>query len=204
MPNYIDNSFVNFSVPFLTSNVVSYPFPYPNNSDTKEFELAFVQYQNAYTEPALGSTSAYAPSAYLTAKGPFTKIGAGVVRYQLTYTQLPATWGEKQQITYNFPGLSGTNGVWSAYYFRSPVTLFANATITHSYTQGATSPNPDPSFLVTDGGNVVDYIGLQNPNIGAGVTSPSVEPSTYNVSSDVQQVRALIWEKISAVVPKPI
>lgn len=195
----------NYAVPFLTENAVSYPFPWPNNSTIAQFALEYIVFANAYTAAALDSTSADAPSAFLVAQGPVRKIAPGVVRYARTYCQLPATWVETQQVAYTFPGLSfGSGSAWNPYFFRAPVTLYSIATVTHTFSHGATPPTLDNTFIVTDGGNVVDYIGLGNPNIGAGLTSPSAEPVSYNVSSDSALLTGLIWEKTSMTVPKPV
>jgi len=205
MSDYVDG---NFATAVLTKNIVSYPFPFPSNSNTKQFDLEFVQTEAYYTEPALGSTSALAPSAYLCDKGPREKIGATLIRYRQTFVQLPTNWTETQQVAYTFPGLSGPASpnvnTFNPYYYRAPATLYKIATVYHNYTASATSPTLSDCFQVTDGGNVVDYIGPQNPNIGAGLTSPNTEPTTYTVSSDAVQIRPLIWEKITLTVPKPV
>lgn len=195
----------NYSVAYLTSNVVSYPFPWPNNSTVAQFDLEYIQWANTYSAAALDSTSGDAPSAYLVEQGPVRKIAPGVVRFARTYCQLPQTWGETQQMAYTFPGLSfGAGSSWNPYFYRSPITLYAIATVTHTFSHGATPPTLDNTFIVTDGNNVVDYIGAGNPNIGAVLTNPFVEPATYNVSSESHLLRGLIWEKISSVVPKPV
>lgn len=202
MSGYVDGNYANA---FLTENVISYPFIWPNNSNVAQFALTYVQFQNAYVEPTLGSNSADAPSAYLVEKGPIQKIGAGVLKFQRVYCQLPVTWNETQQMAYTFPGLTyGTGATWTAYGTRSPITLYAIATVAHTFTVSATPPTLDNTFIVTDGGNVVDYIGVQNPNIGAGTTSPASEPISYNVTSESRLIKGLFWEKISATVPKPI
>lgn len=198
----------NYVAPQLVSNVVSYPFPWPNNSNTAQFALEYVVTAATYATAALGSTSADAPgSAVLVEQGPLKKIAPGYVRYARTYCQVPATWGETQQMAYTFPGLtSGAASTWQAYGARQPVTLYAIATVTHTFTSSATAPTLDNTFIVLDANNVVDYIGTTNPNIGAGggFTTPSVEPATYNVSSESHLLRGLIWEKISSTVPKPV
>ena len=203
MPLYADG---NFATALLVSNVVTYPFPWPNNSNVAQFALEYVQWENAYTPVALGSTSADAPGgAGLVEQGPLRKIAPGVVRYARTYCQLPQTWAETQQMAYTFPGLSGGSGAsWNPYFYRQPVTLYAIATLTHTYTSSATAPALNATFIVTDGNNVVDYIGPGNPNIGAVLTDPAAEPLTYNVSSESRLLRGIIWEKINATVPKPI
>ena len=196
----------NYSTAFLVSNVVSYPFPWPNNSDTAQFELEYIVTAAQYATAALGSTSADAPgSAVLVEQGPLRKIAPGMVRYARTYCQVPATWGETQQMAYTFPGLSfGAGASWNPYYYRQPVTLYAIATVTHTFTSSATAPTLNATFVVTDGNYVVDYIGAGNPNIGATLTDPIAEPSTYNVSSEAHLLRGLIWEKINSTVPKPV
>jgi hypothetical protein len=185
---------------------VSYPFPWPNNSTVAQFDLEYIVFANAYSAASLGSTSADAPgSAGLVAQGPLRKIAPGVVRYSRSYCQLPQTWAETQQVAYTFPGLSfGAGSAWNPYFFRSPITLYAIATVTHTFTSSATAPTLDATFIVTDGSNVVDYIGAGNPNIGAVLTNPISEPTTYNVSSDSSLLRGIIWEKVSMVVPKPV
>jgi hypothetical protein len=195
----------NYSTAYLVSNVVSYPFAWPNNSATAQFDLEFVQWANSYTAATLGDTSVYAPGgAVLVEQGPLRKIAPGVVRYSRTYCQVPATWGETQQMAYSFPGLStGTGSSWQAYGLRQPITLYAIATITHTYSSSATAPTLDNVFLVRDGNYVVDYIGTGNPNIGATLTTPSVEPATYTVSSESRMLRGLIWEKTTSNVAKP-
>ena len=195
----------NYTVAYLVSNVVSYPFPWPNNSTVAQFDLEYIQWANNYTAQTLDSTSGDAPSAFLVEQGPLRKIAPGVVRFARTYCQVPQTWGETQQIAFTFPGLSfGSGANWNPYYFRSPVTLYAIANVTHTFSHGATAPTLDNTFIVTDGGNVVDYIGQQNPNIGIGLTNPNTEPTTYNVSSESHLLRGLIWEKVSSTVPKPV
>jgi len=205
MSVYIDG---NYTTAFLTSNVVSYPYIWPNNSTVAVFDLEYIQTAAAYSAANLSSNSADAPSAYLVEQGPVTKIAPGLVKFRRTYSQLPATWTETQQMAYTFPGKSGppapSTTSFNPYYYRAPVTLYAIATLVHTYSQGATSPTLDAAFQVTDGGNVVDYIGYQNPNIGAGLTSPTAEPATYTVSSSAQLIRGLIWEKVTATVPKPV
>lgn len=197
-----------YTTPLLVSNVVTYPFPWPSNSTKQEFLLEYIVAAANYADGTLGGTSTDAPSAYLVEQGPVIKIAPGFVRYRRVYCQLPANWTETLQATYTYPGLSGpaspNANTFNPYYFRAPITLFANATVYHNYTQSATSPALDARFQVTDGNNVVDYIGYQNPNIGAGFTSPSIEPSTYTISSDPTQIRALIWEKVTMTVPKPV
>lgn len=196
----------NYSTAYLVSNVVSYPFAWPNNSTTAQYELEYVQWANTYAAAGLGSTSADAPgSAVLISQGPLRKIAPGVVRYARTYCQVPTTWAQTQQVAYTFPGLStGIGSSWQPYGFRQPVTLYAIATTTHTYSSSNTAPTLDATFIVTDGNYVVDYIGTGNPNIGAILTSPSAEPATYNVSSESQLIAGLIWQKSSMVVPKPV
>lgn len=202
---YSDGTFANA---LLTSNSVSYPFPWPNNSTVAQFDLEYVQAAANYSAASLGSTSSDAPSGYLVEQGPVVTIAPGYIRFKRTYCQLPQNWQETRQIAYTFPGLSGpaipNANTFNPYYFRAPITLYKNATVYHNFSQGSSSPSLDAIFQVTDGNNVVDYIGPQNPNIGAGNTNPSTEPSTYTVSSDSQQIRALIWEKVTITVPKPI
>jgi hypothetical protein len=193
----------NYSTAFLVGNVVTYPFAWPNNSNVAQFDLTFVQWANTYSEPALDSTSAYAPSAYLVEKGPVEKIAPGHIRYRQTFCQLPVAWTETQQTAYSFPGLSG--GIpWNPYFYRNPITLYAIATVDHTYTHGATPPTLDNTFIVTDDDNVVDYIGTSNPNFGSVLTDPSIEPSEYVVSSESRLLKGLIWEKVSMNVPKPV
>ncbi len=194
----------NYSTAYLVSNVVSYPFPWPNNSTTAQFDLEFIQWANTYAAAALDSTSAAAPSARLVAQGPLRKIAPGVVRFARTYCQVPTNWGETQQIAYTYPGLSfGVGSSWNPYYFRVPVTLYEIATVDHVFSTGATAPILDNAFIVTDHGNVVDYIGASNPNLGIGATSPSAEPATYTVSSASRLLAGLIWEKVTMNVSPP-
>lgn len=195
----------NYSTAYLVSNVVTYPFTWPNNSTKAQYDLEFVQWQNTYTAATLGDTSVYSGSAVLVEQGPIRKIAPGVIRYSRTYCDVPATWGETQQMAYTFPGLStGAGSSWQPYGLRQPVTLYAIATITHSYTSSATAPTLNPVFIVTDGNYVVDYIGAGNPNIGATLTSPSIEPANYTVSSESRMLRGLIWEKTTSNVAKPV
>ncbi len=195
----------NYSTAYLVSNVVSYPFTWPNNSTTAQFDLEYVQWANTYSAATLGATSADAPGgAVLVEQGPVRKIAPGVIRYSRTYCQIPATWGETQQMAYSYPGLSsGAGSSWQPYGLRQPITLYAIATVTHSYTSSATAPTLDNVFLVRDGNYVVDYIGAGNPNIGATLTTPSAEPANYTVSSESRMLRGLIWEKTTANVAKP-
>ena len=196
----------NYAAPYLVSNVVSYPFPWPNNSNTAKFDLEYIVLASAYATAALGSTSADAPgSAVLVEQGPLLKIAPGMVRYARSYCQVPATWGETQQMAYTFPGIStGSGNNWQAYGLRQPVTLYAIATVTHSYTSSATAPTLDNTFIVTDGNYVVDYIGTGNPNIGSTFTDPATEPASYNVTSESHLLLGIIWEKTSATVPRPV
>lgn len=194
----------NYSAAYLVSNVVSYPFPWPNNSTVAQYDLEYIQASANYAPVSLDSTSADAPSAFLVQQGPLRKIAPGMVRFARTYCQLPATWGETQQIAYTFPGLSfGSGSNWNPYYFRSPITLYKIATVTHVFSHGATAPTLDNTFQVTDQGNVVDYIGASNPNLGVGVTSPSVEPAAYTVTSSSRLLSGLIWEKVTMNVAPP-
>lgn len=208
MPTYLDSpsGFANLQTPFLASNVVTYPYPWPNNGTVAQYDLEFIVDANWYSPAAYGSTSGFAPSAYLVEQGPVTKIAPGFVRYRRVYSQVPNAWTEKQQVAYTFPGRSGINpnGNWEPYFWRASVTLFAVASVEHTYTQGTSAPDPDATFLVTDDGNVVDYIGLSNPNFGSTFTDPSSEPAEYNVSSEVRLLRPTIWEKVSSQVPKPV
>jgi len=104
----------NYATPFLTSNVVSYPFPWPNNSNVARFDLEYIVFANAYTPAALDSNFADAPSAFMVSQGPVQKIAPGVVRYARTYVQVPQTWAETQQVAYTFPGLSeGIGSAWN-------------------------------------------------------------------------------------------
>jgi len=195
----------NYATAFLVSNVVSYPFPWPNNSTVARYDLEYVQWENTYVAQALGSNSTDAPNAYLVDQGPVRKIAPGIIRYPLAYVQLPVTWAQTQQVAYTFPGLSfGSGSSWNPYFFRSPITLYSIATVTHTFSHGATSPTLNNTFIVTDGNNVVDYIGPSNPNIGAGSTNPANEPSSYNVSSESRLLVGLIWEKTTMTVPKPV
>jgi hypothetical protein len=199
---YSDGS---YSTPLLVSNTVSYPYPWPNNSNVARFDLEYVVWANAYTTAALDSTSGDAPSAFMVEQGPLRKIAPGAVRYSRAYVQIPVTWAETQQVAYTFPGLSfGAGSSWNPYFYRSPITLYRIATVTHTFSHGATSPTLDNTFIVTDGNNVVDYIGFGNPNIGAVLTNPSAEPAIYNVSSESHLLTGLIWEKTSVTVNKPI
>jgi hypothetical protein len=202
--SYVDGS---YSSPFLISNVVTYPFPWPNNSTVAQYDLEFVQFQNAYTPASLDDTSIYAPSAFLVNQGPVTKIGGGVVKFKRLYCQLPQTWGETQEMAYTFPGLSGftaIGAIWTPYLYRAPITLYVIATITHTFTHGTTPPTLNTGFIVSDGGNVVDYIGFSNPNYTSILTSPNFEPATYSVKSESKLLTGLIWEVVDAVVAKPI
>lgn len=198
----------NYAAAYRVSNVVSYPFPWPSNSTTAQFDLEYIQWANSYSAATLDATSADAPSAYLVDQGPVTKIAPGVVRFARTYCQLPSNWTETQQIAFTFPGLSGPPSpninTFNPYYYRAPATLYKIATVYHNYSHGATSPTLATTFQATDGSNVVDYIGYQNPNIGAGLTSPNTEPITYTVSSDSAMIRGLIWEMVTMTVPKPV
>ncbi len=195
----------NYSTAFLVSNVVSYPFPWPNNSTTSQFDLEYIQWANTYVAANLADNSAAAPNAFLVEQGPVRKIAPGVVRYGLTFCQLPVSWATSQQVAYTFPGLTlGANATWQAYGRRASITLYAIATATRTYSIGISPPTLAPTFQVTDGGNVVDYIGTQNPNIGTGSTSPASEPATYNVSSEAHLFKGLIWERTTVVVPKPV
>ena len=198
MSGYVDGNFANA---FLTSNVVSYPFQIPNKSTTALFTLEYVQNAANYTAASLASNSADAPNAYLVEQGPVTKIGS-LVKYTRIYCQQPVGWTETQQTTYTFPGLSGGDP-WNPYFARQPITLYCNATLTHSYTVSATSPTIAGAFTVTDHGNVVDYIGPCNPEYGSGFTDPSSEPGVYTVSGQSSMIKGLIWEKIITTVPKP-
>jgi hypothetical protein len=204
MSGYIDG---NYTAAYLVSNVVSYPFSWPNNGTTAMFDLEYVQYANAYSAAALGATSSDAPSAYLVEQGPVTKPAPGMVRFRRVYCQIPAAWTETQMTAYTYPGLSGpptpNSATFNPYYYRAPITLYTTATVAHTYTQSATSPTLDNIFQVTDGNYVVDYIGYQNPNIGASLTSPNSEPTTYNIASDCRLLMGQIWEKTLTTVNKP-
>ncbi len=206
MPTYLDSpsGFANLTTPLLTRNTVTYPYPWPNNGATAQYDLEFICAPGSFAPAAYGSTSNYAPSAYLVEQAMISTTDGGFVRYRQVYSQIPVSWIEKQQVAYTFPGLSGVNpnGNWEPYFYRAPITLFAVATVDHDYFQGA-SPNPDAAFLVTDQGNVVDYIGFSNPNFGPGLTSPSIEPTEYNVSSEVRLLRGTLWERVSVRAPKP-
>lgn len=204
MSGYIDG---NYTAAYLISNVVSYPFSWPSNGTTAMFELEYVQHANAYSAAALGATSSDAPNAYLVEQGPVTKPAPGMVRFRRVYCQIPSAWTETQMTAYTFPGKSGpispNTETFNPYFFRSPVTLYTAATIEHTYTQSATSPTLDNIFQVTDGGNVVDYIGPQNPNFGIGSTDPASEPSTYVIASECRLLIGQIWEKTKTTVNKP-
>jgi hypothetical protein len=200
MSGYIDGSYQNA---FLTSNVISYPLSVPDNGNTIQLTLTWVRAAANYTASNIGATTAQMANVYLTEQGPVEKIGAGIVRYTETYNKVPASWTEKDQVVYTFPGRSGGSGdSWSAYKFAPPVTLVREATIAHSYAVGS-SPTPDATFLVTDNGIAVDYIGVQNPANGVGFTSPASAPSSYVISSEVRLWRGNIWEKITKTVNAP-
>jgi hypothetical protein len=205
MSGYIDG---NYAAPYLVSNVVNYPFSWPNNGTTAMFELEYVQYANAYSAAALGATSGDAPSAYLVEQGPVTKPAPGMVRFRRVYCQIPTAWTETQMTAYTYPGLSGppvpNATTFNPYYRRSPITLYTAATVEHTYTQSATSPTLDNIFQVTDNANVVDYIGPQNPAFGSGSTDPAIEPSTYVIASESRLVVGQIWEKTKTTVNKPV
>lgn len=204
MSGYIDG---NYAAPFLVNKVINYPFTWPNNGSTAMFDLEYVQYANAYSSLSLGATSNDAPSGYLVEQGPLTYPAPGMVRFRRVYCQIPAAWTETQMTAYTFPGKSGPIGpnaeTFNPYYFRSPITLYTAATVAHTYTQGASSPTLDNIFQVTDGGNVVDYIGPQNPNFGVGSTDPVSEPSTYTIASECRLLLGQIWEKTTTTVNKP-
>lgn len=205
MSGYIDG---NYTAAYLVSNVVSYPFSWPNNGTTAQYELEYVQYANAYSAASLGATSGDAPNAYLVEQGPLNKVAPGVVRFRRVYCEIPVAWTETQMTAYTFPGLSGPpipNALtFNPYYWRQPITLYTAATIAHTYSQGASSPTLDNIFQVTDGGNVVDYIGPQNPTYGNGVTSPNTEPATYTIASECRLLVGQIWEKTTTTVNKPV
>lgn len=207
---YIDGGAVgaDFANGFVAQRVVTFPFPWPNNGDVKETVLTYQRYTNlATTVPlAYGSASGLVPGAVLTAKGPITPIGGGISQYDLTYTETPAAWNEKQLVAYTFPGLSGGIGPnWSPYYYRPAVTLYSVANVHHEFAQGINPPTPLSPFIVTDNGNVCDYIGTSNPNFAPSlVTNPSVEPINYIVSGDIAAVRPTIWENTTVSVQKPV
>lgn len=194
----------NYSSPYLTGVSIGYPLNAPNNGGTREYTLTYVQWANTYTDATIGATDGNAPGAYLVEQGPVQRIGAGCVQFTRTFAEVPTTWAQPQQTAYTFPGLTlGSGSTWQPYGTRKPITLFATATVTHTYSQGS-APTPDTVFVVTDQGNVVDYIGTADPALGGILTSPSAEPATYTISSDVQLWRGNIWEKITSVVPKPV
>lgn len=207
MSSYVDGNYVT---PFLVSNVVTYPYTWPNNSNVAVYSLEYVQAAANYVEPELGSNSAAAPSAYLIEKGPIRKIAPGYVRFSLTYTQVPNPWEESTQTTYTFPGLSGTGGTYVTnvgfipQLYRDPITLYVAANVQHSYSINAVSPVRDNTFVSLSGSNVVDYIGQTYLELfGFTFTTPNVEPNTYLISSDVRLIRGVLWEKTNITVPKP-
>lgn len=196
---YIDGNFANAH---LESAILSYPLNVPNNDGTSQIDATFVQYQNAYVSKALNSTYSAFVGYYLTANGPMEYIAPGMLRFQETYNGVPATWGEVEQVVFTFPGRSGigANG-WDPYLFAKPITIPRIATITHTYS--LSQPSPDTVTVITDDGLPVDYIGQQNPENGAGSTSPSTPPSTYTISSEVRLWKGAIWEKITKTVTPP-
>lgn len=205
---YIDGGgAANFASGFLKERRVSFPFDWPNNGMVKETTLVIQQYTNVASTLSLqfGSVSGSVPGAVLTGKGPVVPIGGGISEYSLTYTETPAAWNETGVVAYTYPGLSG--GIaenWSPYYYRASVSLYAVANIAHEFSQGA-APVPEFPFLVTDAGNVVDYIGTSNPNFFPAVlTNPSAEPINYVVTGSVAVVRPTIWEKVTVRVGKPV
>lgn len=192
----------NYSSPYLTGLSIGYPLNAPNNGGTREYALTYIQWANTYTDATIGAIDNNAPSAYLVEQGPVQRIGAGCVQFTRTFCEVPETWSETQETSYTYPGLSGGSGAlgtWDAYAVRSPITLSQLGTITHSYAY-ASPPTRDATFTVTASGNVVDYVG---PLAAGGFTSPSVEPATYTIASDVRLWRGNIWEKVTTTVPKP-
>jgi len=206
MSIYTDSgSFGNLAAGILVKREIGYPFSWPNNGTTKEYALTYQQFANAVSDPSYGATDGNAPSAYLSAKTPLVQKGAGVVEFTRVYTQVPTDWNEKQIVAYTFPGLSGYSGPnWSPYFYRSPVTLYCVANVSHQFSQGVSSPIPASPFLVTDQSNVVDYIGVSNPNLGGVLTNPAAEPTNYIVNGEIHLVRPTIWENVTIQVPKPV
>lgn len=199
MSGYIDGNYANA---FLTNVLLSFPLATPNNGGTSELTAIYVQNAANYTSKAVGSTNVAFSGYYLSANGPLRYIGAGLVEYEEVYNGLPSTWGEVEQVVFTFPGRSGIGADgWRAYLLASPITIPRIATITHTYS--TTQPTPDTITLITDNGIPVDYIGPQNPENGAGTTSPSSPPATYTISSDVRLWKGAIWEKITKTVTPP-
>lgn len=198
--SYIDGNFVNA---FLTTVDVSFPLAAPNNGGTSQVDAVYVQNAANYTSKQVGGTNPDFAGYYLTANGPFRYIGAGLVEFSETYNGVPATWGEVEQVVFTFPGMSGigADNIWSPYLFAKPITIPRIATITHTYS--TSQPSPDTVTIITDDGLPVDYIGTQNPENGAGTTSPSTPPATYTISSDVKLWKGAIWEKITKTVTPP-
>lgn len=200
MPSYTDG---NFASAYLIDKQIGYPLNVPGNGGTREYRLTYIQNANTYADAAIGDTDANAPGGYLVEQGPVTLLAGGVVQFTRVFSEVPTTWTQPEQIAYAFPGLTlGSGTTWEPYGRRQPITLFALATVTHTYSQGS-APTADTVFTVTDQGNVVDYIGTANPALGGVLTSPSIEPATYTVSSDVVLWRGNIWEKITKTVPRP-
>lgn len=195
----------NFAAAFLEENSVSYPLNVPNNSGTRIYSLQFVQWENAYADATLGSTLNAAPSSYLVEQSPATRIGAGMIRFERVYAEIPQLWVEAQQIVYTYPGLSsGTLFTYNRYGLRRPTTVPKLATVTHEYVLSNTIPTANISnvTIVTLNGQPVDWIGEASAQDNTN-TVPNVDPSTWTIASDPRLWRGTIWEIVTQTITGP-
>lgn len=194
----------NYSAPYLSRNVVSYPLSdKPNNTNTACFDLTYYQWANTFVPAAVGATDNNAPNAFLYMQGPAERVGGGLVKYTRSLCQIPSTWYEMEQMQYAYPGLDsgvGTNN-WIPYGLRSVTTVQKMATVRHDYTLNANIPfgNVSNVTIITLFGQPINRIG-QWSAINATLTVPSTDPASYVLSSDPQRWKGSIWEIVTKTI----
>jgi hypothetical protein len=187
------------------------PFKSIDGTDNVGWDETYIQYRLKFASQAIDTASSRHATCYLVAETkpePVSAENPEVVRFTRTYCAVPATRTEKVNIAYNYPGLSsGTGAAWNRYGARRPTTLKISGTDTHTYVRASSAPTPDALTQPTFGSEPVDFIGTvyaeEDPWSLLGATSPSTEPATYTIDSEVRLWRGLIWEKITRVVGKP-
>ncbi len=202
-PGYLDG---NYSAPYLTKNVVSYPLSdKPGNANVACFDLTYFQWANTFSAAAVGSTSTDAPLANLYMQGPVERVGAGVVKYTRYYCQTPVTWYDMEQVQFTYPGLDSGVGTtnWVAYGARSAITMQKVATIKHEYTINANIPTGSIQqvTIITLNGQPINRIGQWFYGNSV-LTSPSTDPSIYIISSDATRFKGNLWEVVTKSVTR--
>lgn len=100
--------------PFALPRPVSLPVfksPLPNTTAQYEFTQKFQQFKNNFSPLALNTKHPNYPTYVLVAESEEHDIGGGVVEWERTYSQVPATYNDYETFAYSFIGITTVTGV---------------------------------------------------------------------------------------------